>query len=225
MKALIIGMALMVMAVLPASAQGSKDVDARPEIGCFRGRPHPACKSFWIVEMQGSSPVAQTSRTVRFDSDPERSGSPQFFEDQLTTFDSVIEWNLGHMANLGDKYALGGVVTVGSGNGDALSGLKVRLRRWLSSDFSVEAEAGALWSDAGGMRRSDAIGGTAALRFNIRDQGAIYLRWDVLPLLEESQPWGYYDPGGTQHALSVGLSAGDGVPLTVEGGGSGESPC
>jgi hypothetical protein len=104
MKAPIVRMAFGLMGVvpgIPASAQGSMDVDARPEIGCFRGRPLPACKSFWIAEMQGSSPVAQTSRTVRFDSDPERSGSPQFFEDQLTTFDSVLEWNLGHMANLG----------------------------------------------------------------------------------------------------------------------------
>ena len=223
MKALIVRTAFVLLGVVPAipsSAQGSRDADGRQQIGCFRGRPLPACKTFWIVEMQGSSPVAQTSRTVRFDSDPERSGSPQFFEDHLTTFDSVIEWNLGHMANLGDKYALGGVVTVGSGNGDALSGLKVRLRRWLSSDFSVEAEAGAFWSDAGGMRRSDAIGGTAALRFNIRDQGAIYLRWDVLPVLEESQPWGYYDPGGTQHALSVGLSAGS-VPALIGTGALG----
>ena len=224
MKVLIIGMALIVIAVvpgIPAWAQGSKDVDARPQVGCFRGRPLPACKSFWIVEMQGSSPVAQTSRSViRVYSDPTRSGLPQASEYQLRTFDNVLEWNLGHMANLGDKYALGGVVTVGSGNGDALSGLKVRLRRWLSSDFSVEAEAGALWSDAGGMRRSDAIGGTAALRFNIRDQGAIYLRWDVLPLLEESQPWGYYDPGGTQHALSVGLSAGS-VPALIGTGALG----
>ena len=224
MKVLIIGMALMVIAVvpgIPAWAQGSKDVDARPQVGCFRGRPLPACKSFWIVEMQGSSPVAQTSRSViRVYSDPTRSGLPQASEYQLRTFDNVLEWNLGHMANLGDKYALGGVVTVGSGNDDALSGLKVRVRRWLNSDLSVEAEAGALWTNAGSVRRSN--GGTAALRFNIRDQGSIFLRWDMLPLREESRSgeYGYSDPGGTQHGLSVGLSAGS-VPALIGTGALG----
>jgi len=90
----------------------------------------------------------------------------------------------------------------------------VWLRRWLSSDFSLEAEAGALWSNPDGTRRFSAPGGTAALRFNIRDQGAFYLRWEVLPLPEESQPWGYYDPGGTQHRLSFGVSAGN-VPALI----------
>ena len=212
MKALIIGMAVVVIGAAvpgPASAQGSRNADARQQVGCFRGRPLPACKSFWIVEMQGSAPVAQTSRTVRVYSDPARSGLPQLFEYQQTAFESVLEWNLGHMANLGGKYALGGVATVGTGNGgNGLTGLKARLRRWLSSDVSLEAEDGASWSNAQNTKQS--IGGTAALRFNIRDQGAFYIRWDGLPLPEESPPSGgrYYDPGGMQHALSVGVSAG-----------------
>ena len=114
MKALIMGMALIVMGVvpaIPASAQGSGDPDARRQVGCRRGRRLPACSTFWIIEMQGSSPIAQSSRTVRFSSDPERSGSPQFFDHQVPTFASVLEWNLSHMANLRDKYALGGVGT------------------------------------------------------------------------------------------------------------------
>lgn len=85
----------------------------------------------------------------------------------MSTFASVLECNLGHMANLGEKYALGGVVTMGTGHGQGLSGLKVRVRRWFSSDFSVEAEAGPLWGNADGTRRLSATGGTAAMRFNI----------------------------------------------------------
>ena len=217
MKALIVRMAFVLMVVvpaIPASGQGSRDADGRQQIGCFRGRPLPACKTFWIVEMQGSLPVAQTSRTLRFSSDPGRSDSPQFSEVKLPAFDNLLDWNLGHMANLGDRYALGGVVTVGTGNGDGLSGLKVRLRRWLSADLSVEAEAGAAWSNADGTGRLGAPGGSAALRFNIRDQGTFFLRWDVLPLPEESAQWGYHDPGGTQHGLSVGVSAGS-VPALI----------
>ena len=58
------------------------------------------------------------------------------------------------------------------------------------------------------------------MRFNIRDQGAFYLRWDVVPLPEESQPWGYYDPGGTQQGLSLGVSTGS-VPVLIGTGALG----
>lgn len=224
MKALIIGVALIVIGAAvprPASGQGSRDAGAGPQIGCFRGRPLPACKSFWIVEMQGSEPIAQTSRRVRVYSDFERTGFGSVFEREQAAFGSVLEWSLGHMANLGEKYALGGVVTGGTGNGGSgLTGLKVRLRRWLTADLSLEAEAGALWSNPDGTLGSNPLGGTAALRFNIRDQGAFYLRWDVLPLPEESGLSGYYDPGGIQHGLSVGVSAGS-VPALIGTGALG----
>ncbi len=224
---IIIGIALVVMGATvpgPGSAQGRRHADASQQVGCFRGRPLPACKSFWIVEMQGSEPIAQTSRTVRevysvFDA--QRNASVGVYENQRTAFAPVLEWTLGHMANLGEKYALGGVVTGGTGNGGSgLTGLKVRLRRWLSSDFSLEAEAGAFWGNAQTVRRS--TGGTAALRFNIRDQGAVYLRWDVLPLPGESRSgeYGYHDPGGTQHGLSVGVGLGS-LPALIGTGALG----
>ena len=51
------------------------------------------------------------------------------------------------MANLGEKYALGGVVTGAPAmEGTVLAALRWRVRRWLSSDLSVEAEAGAFWA-------------------------------------------------------------------------------
>ena len=89
MKPLIIGMTLIVIGAVPAiptSAQGSRDAGARQQVGCFRGRPLPACKSFWIFEMQGSSPIAQSSRTIRFSSGQGWSDRPQFSEDQLPAF-------------------------------------------------------------------------------------------------------------------------------------------
>ena len=94
---------------VPILAQAEGDPERRQQVGCFRGRPLPACKSFWIVEMQGSSPVVQTSRTVRelysvFD--PQRNASVSVHENQRTAFGPVLEWTLGHMANLGGKYAL-----------------------------------------------------------------------------------------------------------------------
>jgi hypothetical protein len=49
---------------LPILAQEKGHTERSPQFGCFRGRPLPACKSFWIIEFQASEPVAQTSRTV-----------------------------------------------------------------------------------------------------------------------------------------------------------------
>jgi hypothetical protein len=141
------------------------------------------------------------------------------FEAERTDFGRMLEWNFGHMANVGDNYAVGGVVTGGTGNGGSgLTGLKVRVRRWLSSDLSLEAEAGAFWGNAQSVRRT--TGGTAAVRFNIRDQGAVYLRWDALPLREESWPgeYGRFDPGGMQHGLSVGVGLGSAPALIGTGG-------
>jgi hypothetical protein len=217
MRAWTSGVALILTCgILPVSvlAQAGVDPEGRQQVGCFRGRPPPACKSFWIVEMQGVSPVAQTSRIV------ENRGGPTYRQE---AFSSQLEWNLGHMVNMGPRYAIGGVVTAGTGNGDALTALKLRVRRWLGSDLSLEAEGGLLWNDANGGSTSGAIGGTAALRLNIRDQGSFFLRWDMLPLASQSYSFydpgdpfigGYHDPGGTQHALSIGVGTGS-VPALI----------
>jgi hypothetical protein len=198
----------------PALAQ-SAVLDAEPSIGCFRGNPLPRCKSFWIFEMQGSLQIAQTSRLV-----DSGNGSPQ----ETSAFDPVFEWNLGHMMNTSDEWAFGGVITVGTGNSNPLTGLKARARRWMSSQVSVEAETGALWSDASGHHFPGLLGGTTALRLNIRDQGQFYLRWDVLPLPEERSNYSggreYFDPGGVQHGVSVGASVGS-VPSLVGTGALG----
>ncbi len=214
---------------VPIRAQAQGDSEGRQQIGCFRGRPLPACKSFWIFEMQGSAPLAQTSRTIRFYSDPDRTGFGRLSEYPRTAFESVLEWNLGHMVNMGSTYAIGGVVTGGTGNGDPLTGLKLRVRRWLHSDLSLEAEGGLLWNDANGGGPSSTVGGTAALRLNIRDQGTFYLRWDMLPIAARSGS--FYDPGdrsrgslldssGTQHALSIGVGTGS-VPALITTGAAG----
>jgi len=141
--------------------------------------------TFWIFEMQGNVPLVQTE------------------EAWGGYFDSELEWNLGHMVNVDSRYAIGGVVTVGTGNDNALTGLKLRGRRWLRSDLSLEAEGGLVWNDA-------IVGGTAALRLNIRDQGSFYLRWDMLPNLRR----------GTLHALSLGVGTGS-VPALITSGAAG----
>ena len=197
----------------PLYGQDNASGGVRPQVACFRGRPLPACKSFWIVEMQGSAPLAQTRRVVYYDvAMPIRDPA----------LESALEWNLGHMVNLGDRWAAGGVVTVGTGNSDPLTGLKARARRWLSPDISIELEAGLLRSNASDTQFPGVNGGTADLRLNIRDQGSFFVRWDVLSLPEQDFPAysSYYDPGGIHHGVGIGVAAGS-VPALVGTGGLG----
>lgn len=182
-----------------------------PQIGCFRGRPLPDCRSFWIVEMQGSTPLAQTERGVTW------SGGQTVARE---AFDHVLEWNLGHMANLTPTFALGGVVTAGTGSDGPFTGLKLRARRWLTSEVSLEVEGGLMQTNAMNTRFPAETGGTADVRLNIRDQGSFYVRWDGVTLSEQVLGPDYADPGGFQQALSVGVSAGS-VPALVGSGALG----
>lgn len=195
-------------------AMGGTGLAAQEQVGCFRGQPLPQCKTFWIIEMQGLIPLAQTSRQVTYAGEFGYSYPSESFGDQ-------VEWNLGHMVNVGGGYAVGGVLTVGSGSNNPLTGVRVRGRKWLSRDLSLELEGGLLRSDATGLRWEGQSGWTTDLRFNIRDQGSFFVRYDGLPLAAQSFSYpdnnGLSDPGGVQHGLLVGASAGS-VPALVGSG-------
>jgi len=184
-----------------------------PKVGCFRGRPLPACRSFWIVEMQGSTPLAQTRRDLT----RVAGGAPY----PTQSFEHVLEWNLGHMVNIGPSFALGGVITAGSGSDDPLTGVKLRARRWLSPDASVELEGGLMRTNAGHVLYPAVTGGTADVRLNIRDQGSFYVRWDGVALPRRDYILnGSSDPGGFQQAFSVGVGLGS-VPALLGTGALG----
>lgn len=191
--------------------------DPAPSVGCFRGRPLPACRSFWLIEMQGSTPLAQTSRMVRWGND-----GPEVRRDAIT---EVLEWNLGHMVNLTPDFALGALFTLGTGNDDPLTGMKLRARRWLTSNVSLELEGGVVRTNANSAVFPGVTGPTADLRLNIRDQGSFFVRWDgmrlpsVEPILIPGE-YGHADPGGFQHGISVGMSAGS-LPALVGSGALG----
>lgn len=200
-----------------AVPQGAKaqDVGGGTAIGCLRGRPLPACRSFWLIEMQGSTPLAQTGRMVRWGTN-----NPETRRD---AFDQTLEWNLGHMVNLTPTFALGGLFTIGTGNDDVLTGVKLRARRWVSRDVSLELEGGILRTHANNAVYPGVSGPTADLRLNIRDQGSFFVRWDGVRL-PAVQPVpgldGYSDPGGFHHGISVGASAGS-VPALIGSGALG----
>lgn len=186
---------------------------AQAKVGCLRGQPLPACRSFWLIEMQGSTAVTQTTRMVTYDGDVQAA---------TDAFGEVLEWNLGHMMNLSPTFALGGVFTVGSGSSDVLTGMRLRGRHWLSEDLSVEIEGGLLKTTAGGAAYPGKSGPTVGLRLNVRDQGSFFVRWDgvSLPEVLPTESWMYHDPGGFHHGLSVGASAGS-VPALIGTGALG----
>jgi hypothetical protein len=204
------GLLAMSVAGTPAAAQTRDAMEAK--VGCLRGRPRPACKSFWIVEMQGNTPLAQTRRDLTYGD-----GSSW----AVDSFEHVLEWNLGHMVNIGTSFAVGGVVTAGSGSDEPLTGLKVRARRWLSPNVSVELEGGMVRTNASHSVYPAVTGGTADVRLNIRDQGSFYVRWDgvTLPAQGDLLPGGV-DPGGFHQAFSVGVGLGS-VPALAGTGALG----
>ncbi|MCA1791421.1 MAG: hypothetical protein LC667_16710, partial [Thioalkalivibrio sp.] len=166
-----------------AAAQVGDEAAEAQKVGCFRGQPMPSCRSFWIFEMQGQAPVVQSERPVFYQNEPPV---------QMTSFESDLEWNLGHMVNLTPDWALGGVVTVGPGAEDYISGVKVRARRWLNPDVSLELQGGLLRTD---NRHPTPKGVTGDVRLNIRDQGSLFVRWDGVNLVEIGSPGDdYYDP-------------------------------
>lgn len=192
----------------PTQLQAQETETAEPRIGCFRGQRIETCSSFWLIEMQALTPLAQTSRVV------ER-GSPFQYDDHIWHF--AFEWNVGHMWNVNRDWAFGGMVTASTQPQGVLGGLRARARRWITDDLSVESAIGYTRVEGRTLTEGNSHGMSADLRLNIRDQGAFFLRWDYVNLKETPRGrYGddYFDPGGAQHALNVGVGSGS-VPALI----------
>ena len=199
-----------IMAALVAGsgeARAQERATGHSRVGCFRGRPLPACKSFWIVEMQGHEPLVQTTRTIQYNH-----ATP--YQTDWTEF--ALEWNLGHMANVTPTLALGGVMTLGTGSDGPFTGLKARARGWVSPAVSVELESGLLRTTGGGGFYPARNGLTADVRLNVRDQGSFYVRWDGVDLPARVTDF-MDEPGGFHQALSIGVGLGSKPALWATG--------
>lgn len=139
-----------------AAAQGPEPTIGTTPRTCFRGRPLPACGSFAIVELQGDAPLGHREW-------------------------STLEWNLGGMTNLTRRYALGGVLTLGTGGTYPITGARLRARRWLSPDVAAEVGTGFMHTHGSGTPFPVAASGSVDVRLNLRDQGSLFLRWDAGP--------------------------------------------
>lgn len=192
-------------AALPAErAKGQESLESRPTVGCLHGAPPPACASFWIVELQASEGWLVSDQP----------GRP--YRPDLTRY----EWNLGHLANLGDHWALGGTVSVGSGSDGIFTSARGRLRRWVSPDVSLELEAGLAESNGNGAWYPAITGGSVGLRFNIRDWGSAFVRYDDFGAPPDSLflgPDRPRVPWSRQNVVQVGIALGGTAALAGTG--------
>jgi hypothetical protein len=82
-RRLVLGASLM---STPVGAQQSQAEAQR--LTCFRISSLPTCRGYWLVEVQGVTPLASTKQTDAF------RGSVDVFDD------NNLEFNLGYMLNL-----------------------------------------------------------------------------------------------------------------------------
>ena len=163
-----------------ASLSGASVAQAQGH--CFRGQPLPACKFFWIGE-------------VGYGYLPDRGpGNPSH---QLTL-------DLGAMANLNERSAVGGTAYLGSEVWfESLRfGLKARYRYWLSDYVSLEASPGILLYD---LDASTAMTGfTGHVAVNLLDLLAVTGSLDAF---DGRELWTVGARGGSYVALgAVGLA-------------------
>ena len=110
---------------------------------CFRPRPLPACKSFFITEYSVGGTIGSGARAG----------------------DLYFSGELGWMSNVAKRSAIGGSLQyygLGDGNGGMRHGFKSRYRRWLTETTSVDFAAGLLWGE---RVRAPGFTGHAAVNF------------------------------------------------------------
>ena len=115
--------------LLLASTAGAQaqDSSAAQSPECFRGRPRPRCRSFWITE------AGYAARLVPLDGYRASDGSSTSVPGG--SFLATLE--LGYLWNVGSRFALGGGVGAATLEGIAFS-VKPRARYWLTPSVAID---------------------------------------------------------------------------------------
>ncbi len=148
---------------------------------CFRGKPPPTCKGFWVTELGLGYRV----------NGPQR-GWP------------VSE--IGLMFNVNERYAIGGTsyVAYDAQYDDFRGGLKLRVRRWLNPDVSLNVSGGLIL--LGGDYREKYPEFTGHVDVNYKDLLAPYVGLDLLRIEQ-----GSLDGAGWHLGIRFGSYAGSGL--------------
>jgi hypothetical protein len=125
------------LAALSSAALGQSDSLTRHDRpACWRGKPEPACHSFWITEISAEYPYATTSTRYTFAGDAytyhltQRDVSPQLF------------WTVGPMFNKGPDRALGVTMSAGVVSAGSRVAVEARRRYWTAERSAFDLSAG-----------------------------------------------------------------------------------
>lgn len=129
-------------AVIPIASGAQSDTSAKaPSPLCWRGKPLPACRSFFLTEMAGEYAFAttRTNYTLTFGSQVEKRSvadeTPQLL------------WRIGPMFNTGPSHAIGVTLSAGTVNEGGREAIELRGRRWIDVGQALDVSAGALRMD------------------------------------------------------------------------------
>ncbi len=112
---------------------------------------------------------------------------------------------IGFMANTSESFAIGATNFIGADEGGNFRwGVKLRLRRWLTSNSSIEVAPGLLFADSRGNKKGLAFMGNASLSVT---------EWFALVGQVEVVPTGF--AGGTDHAVYLGARTGSTAGLVL----------
>ncbi len=114
--------------IQPMAAQ---DAEGR---NCFRGRPLPTCRSFWITDAAGGLERGRFGRTEIY-----------------------VAGDVGWMRNITNQTAVGATIGVGY-SGEGFVALRPRLRRWVGPTVGLDAALGVRWTP-GRIETIELLGG------------------------------------------------------------------
>ncbi len=152
---LLVAVAITICMFLPANAQH-----------CFRGKPLPQCKTFWITEFGYSYRLDQPPRRYLSSSDA------NFY----------FTWEYGLMRNLNRKSALGATFLLGADGDGHRFGVKPRFRRWLDNSISFDLGAGVLFGGENNQFNPRFPGMTSHVGLNFGDWLALTAHMEIIRL-------------------------------------------
>src|SRR5438067_6246284 len=129
---------VLLCALIPIAIGAQSDTTGRvPLPRCWRGKPLPLCRSFFLTEMAGEYAFATTKTT-----------NGNHVEGQRTADESAqLLWRIGPMFNTAPSRAIGVTLSAGVVNEGGREAIELRRRRWMNAEQSVDLSAGALRMD------------------------------------------------------------------------------
>jgi hypothetical protein len=136
------GVVVVAVTLIPIAVAAQTDTGAKaPAPTCWRGKPLPQCRAFWITEMAGGYAfvTTKTNYALTFGSHVEtRSKADE---------SSQLLWTIGPMFNTAPARAFGVTLSAGLVNEGGREAIELRRRRWMTAATSLDFSAGALRMD------------------------------------------------------------------------------